>query len=66
VDDWEMSEDVQNGISSLWGQASTETLPEVGDLNGYKSDFLNLFGFGYPEINYLEDINEDVKIDGLV
>jgi enoyl-[acyl-carrier protein] reductase/trans-2-enoyl-CoA reductase (NAD+) len=66
VDAWEMSEDVQNGISSLWGQASTETLPEVGDLNGYKSDFLNLFGFGYPEINYLEDINEDVKIDGLV
>ncbi len=66
VDDWEMSEDVQNGISTLWGQASTETLPEIGDLNGYKSDFLNLFGFGYPEINYLEDINEDVNIDGLV
>lgn len=66
VDDWEMSEDVQNGISTLWGQASTETLPEIGDLNGYKSDFLNLFGFGYPEINYLEDVNEDVNIDGLV
>lgn len=66
VDDWEMSEDVQNGISTLWEQASTETLPEIGDLNGYKSDFLNLFGFGYPEINYLEDINEDVNIDGLV
>jgi enoyl-[acyl-carrier protein] reductase/trans-2-enoyl-CoA reductase (NAD+) len=66
VDDWEMSEDVQNGISTLWGQASTETLPEIGDLNGYKSDFLNLFGFGYPEVNYLEDINEDVNIDGLV
>ena len=66
VDDWEMSEVVQNGISTLWGQASTETLPEIGDLNGYKSDFLNLFGFGYPEVNYLEDINEDVNIDGLV
>lgn len=66
VDDWEMSEDVQKGISTLWEQASTETLPEIGDLNGYKSDFLNLFGFGYPEINYLEDVNEDVNIDGLV
>ncbi len=65
IDDWEMSEDVQQKVTELWEQSTTETLPNIGDLNGYKSDFLNLFGFGFPQINYLEDVNENVDIEGL-
>lgn len=65
VDDWEMREDVQSKVADLWIQATTETLPAIGDLNGYKADFLNLFGFGFPGINYTEAVDENLKMDGL-
>jgi len=65
IDDWEMSEDIQSKVSELWEKATTETLPEIGDLNGYKSDFLNLFGFGFDGIDYTADTNENIEIEGL-
>ena len=65
IDDWEMSEDIQSKVSELWEKATTETLPAIGDLNGYKSDFLNLFGFGFDGIDYSADTNENIEIEGL-
>ena len=65
IDDWEMSEDIQSKVSELWEKATTESLPEIGDLNGYKSDFLNLFGFGFDGIDYTADTNENIEIEGL-
>jgi enoyl-[acyl-carrier protein] reductase/trans-2-enoyl-CoA reductase (NAD+) len=61
-----MRDDVQSKVASLWIESDTDTLPNIGDLPGYKSDFLNLFGFGFDQINYLEDVNEMVDIEGLV
>ncbi|MFM6915446.1 MAG: enoyl-ACP reductase FabV, partial [Aquirufa sp.] len=46
IDDWEMNPEVQKQVAELWKGATTENLPAIGDLAGYKSDFLNLFGFG--------------------
>jgi enoyl-[acyl-carrier protein] reductase / trans-2-enoyl-CoA reductase (NAD+) len=65
IDDWEMREDVQNEIAALWPKASTETLGEIGDLNGYKSDFLNLFGFAVEGVDYAADVNENITIPQL-
>ncbi|MES2558729.1 MAG: enoyl-ACP reductase FabV [Bacteroidota bacterium] len=65
IDDWEMRADVQQEITDLWAQSTTETLPQLGDLNGYKADFLNLFGFGFAAVNYEEDVNENVQMMGL-
>jgi len=65
IDDWEMREDVQEKIKALWEKATTENLSEIGDLNGYKQDFLNLFGFGFEGIDYKADTNELVKIPSI-
>ena len=62
IDDWEMREDVQKQVASLWLEATTETLPSIGDLAGYKQDFLNLFGFGLEGVDYEKDTNELVEI----
>ena len=58
IDDWEMRPDVQERIAKLWLESTTETLVELGDLAGYKQDFLNLFGFGFEGIDYQADVNE--------
>lgn len=66
VDDLEMREDVQSQVAALWLEADTDTLPAVGDLPGYKKDFLNLFGFDVAGVDYDADADEMVQIPGLV
>lgn len=66
VDDWEMRDDVQSEVAKLWEQATTETLPAIGDLAGYKADFLNLFGFAVAGVDYAADTDENVSMPGLV
>jgi enoyl-[acyl-carrier protein] reductase / trans-2-enoyl-CoA reductase (NAD+) len=66
IDDWEMRPNVQAEVAELWDQSTTESLPAIGDLEGYKTDFYNLFGFKVEGINYTEEVNEVVAIPGLV
>ena len=66
IDDWEMREDVQTKVAALWKESTTESLPEIGDLAGYKQDFLNLFGFGFEGVDYLADANEMVQVPSIV
>lgn len=65
IDDWEMRADVQEQVAQLWQQASTESLPEIGDLAGYKHDFLNLFGFDFKGVDYLADTDEMVAVSSI-
>lgn len=65
IDDWEMREDVQAQVSNLWDKATTESLVEIGDLAGYKQDFLNLFGFGFNGVDYDADANELVSVPSI-
>ena len=65
IDDWEMRADVQEKVATLWKQATTETLPQIGDLEGYKQDFLNLFGFGFEGVDYKADTDEMVGVSSI-
>ncbi|TDR25994.1 enoyl-ACP reductase FabV [Flavobacterium cheniae] len=65
IDDWEMRADVQERIAKLWLESTTESLVELGDLAGYKQDFLNLFGFGFDGVDYQADTNEMVMVPSI-
>jgi enoyl-[acyl-carrier protein] reductase/trans-2-enoyl-CoA reductase (NAD+) len=65
IDDWEMRDDVQKQVADLWLQSTTESLTKIGDLAGYKQDFLNLFGFGFDGVDYLADTNELVNVPSI-
>jgi len=65
ADDKELDDDVQRSVQELWPQISTENLYELTDFEGYKSDFLRLFGFGMPNVNYDADVNPEVPIPNL-
>jgi len=66
IDDWELRDDIQAKVETLWKEATTDTLASIGDLEGYRTDFYNLFGFKVDKVNYTEDVNELVEIPGLV
>lgn len=65
IDDWEMRDDVQAQVAALWEQATTETLPQIGDLAGYKEDFLHLFGFDFEGVDYHASAQEVVAIPSI-
>jgi enoyl-[acyl-carrier protein] reductase/trans-2-enoyl-CoA reductase (NAD+) len=52
VDDWEMRPDIQAKVSEIWPQVTTENLAQLTDIAGYRADFLKLFGFGLPGVDY--------------
>jgi len=66
IDDWELRPDIQEKVDALWKEATTENLPLISDMEGYRTDFYNLFGFKVPHVNYTEDVNEMVEVPGLV
>ncbi len=57
IDDWEMREDVQNEVAELWPKVTTENLGELSDIEGYRQEFLKLFGFGLPGVDYEADVD---------
>lgn len=65
VDDWEMRADVQEEVSKLWGQTTTENLEEISDIKGYRDEFFHLFGFNFPEIDYNADANELTSVPSI-
>jgi enoyl-[acyl-carrier protein] reductase/trans-2-enoyl-CoA reductase (NAD+) len=65
IDDWEMRDDVQQKVAALWEKATTENLAEIGDLEGYRKDFYNLFGFDIKGVDYNADANEMVAVESI-
>ena len=65
IDDLEMRSDVQEKVAKLWIQAVTENLAEIGDLEGYRKDFYNLFGFDVAGVEYEAETNEVVHIESI-
>ena len=57
LDDRELRDDVQAIVNERWDQLTQETLSGLADLEGYQSDFLRLFGFGLPGVDYDADVD---------
>ncbi len=57
MDDWELREEVQNKVKELWPQITNENLFELTDYQGYKNEFLKLFGFGFTAIDYNAEVD---------
>jgi len=65
IDDWEMRDDIQEKVAQLWTKATTENLAELGDLEGYRKDFYNLFGFDVEGVDYKSEANEMVQVESI-
>jgi enoyl-[acyl-carrier protein] reductase/trans-2-enoyl-CoA reductase (NAD+) len=63
LDDLEMRDDVQQAMADLWPTVTSKNLDAVTDFAGYQEDFLKLFGFGLPEIDYEVDVDPLVTFD---
>ncbi|HUL52275.1 MAG TPA: enoyl-ACP reductase FabV [Opitutaceae bacterium] len=62
LDDREMHLDVQNRVKEIWPQVSTENLTQLTDIDGYRTEFLKLFGFGVAGVDYEADVDPHVTM----
>jgi len=52
VDEHELEESVQAEVKRRWNLINNENLRDLSDFDGYKNDFLRLFGFGFQGVDY--------------
>ncbi len=60
MDGLELRDAVQDKVKDLWGRVTTATVSQLTDYQGYHDEFLRLFGFGLPGVDY------DAEVDPLV
>ena len=66
LDDLEMKPGTQEAVRRAWDAITTETLPDLADFDGYRTEFLRLFGFEVPGVDYGADVEPMVGIPTLV
>ena len=66
VDNLELQAHIQEAITKKWKIIDDHNLNELADFEGYKAEFMNLFGFNVDGVDYEEDVEVDVKINGLL
>ncbi|QSO54520.1 trans-2-enoyl-CoA reductase family protein [Alicyclobacillus curvatus] len=62
LDDLEMRPEIQDTVMKAWNDINESNLSDLSDLAGYRSDFLQLFGFDIDGVDYEADVNPDVPM----
>ena len=62
----ELDPAVQDEVAQLWEQIDTDNLHQLSDFDGYRREFLQLFGFEVDGVDYDADVNPKVDIPNLV
>ena len=62
----ELDPEVQAEVGALWEQISTDNLRDLSDFDGYREEFLQLFGFEVPGVDYDADVDSVMPIPQLI
>jgi enoyl-[acyl-carrier protein] reductase / trans-2-enoyl-CoA reductase (NAD+) len=62
----ELAPAVQQAVAERWQRITTETIGELSDFEGYKTGFLQLFGFEVAGVDYAADVDPVVPIPELL
>lgn len=63
MDEKELAASVQDSVGDLWPQVTEDNLFELTDYQGYRDEFLKLFGFGVKGVDYDAELSPLVDTD---
>ncbi|MBO1518525.1 enoyl-ACP reductase FabV [Oceanisphaera pacifica] len=63
LDDWELRDAVQDACREIWSQVKDDNIYQLTDYQGYKDEFLRLFGFGIDGVDYDADVDPVVDFE---
>jgi len=62
LDDWELAPAVQEEVTKLWHELTTDNIYELTDLHSYRREFFQLFGFETDGVDYEAETDPDVTV----
>lgn len=65
IDDLEMQPDIQEKVKEIWAQVTTDNLMQLTDIEGYRRDFNQLFGFDVEGVEYEQEVDPHVRIESI-
>ena len=65
LDDYEMADAVQAAVRERWEQVTEQGYRQILDVEGYQREFLRLFGFGMPGVDYGAEVDPEVAIPSI-
>ncbi|MDG1066713.1 MAG: trans-2-enoyl-CoA reductase family protein [Luminiphilus sp.] len=66
ADNLELNPEVQAEVAEIWEKINTDNLKALSDFDGYRQEFLQLFGFEVDGVDYEADVNPEVPIAQVV
>ncbi|WEK54470.1 MAG: trans-2-enoyl-CoA reductase family protein [Candidatus Cohnella colombiensis] len=60
IDDWELRDDVQAEVTEIWNAITSDNIDQLTDLDGYRREFFQLFGFETEGVDYEADVDPNV------
>ncbi|MCL6637744.1 MAG: trans-2-enoyl-CoA reductase family protein, partial [Alicyclobacillus sp.] len=57
LDERELRSDVQEAVLSAWSAVNSDNLHRLADIEGYRREFLRLFGFAFDSVDYTADVD---------
>ncbi len=62
----ELDPAIQGAVAALWDEIGTDNLKELSDFEGYRREFLQLFGFEMDGVDYDADVDPVAPIADMV
>ena len=66
MDAKELEASVQQAVEEMWPQVTDDNVRQMTDVQGYKDEFLRLFGFGLDGVDYAAETDPGKMIGDLV
>jgi len=66
VNEKEVTPEVQQEVAALWPQVTTENLNDISDFRGFRTEFMQLFGFNVEGVDYDAEVDPNVALNNLL
>ncbi len=65
LDDLELRADVQSEVQAIWQEIQTDNLDDLSDIDGFRTEFYQLFGFAVDGLDYAADVDINVTVPSI-
>lgn len=57
LDNYELLKEVQDYVSENWTKFNSDTMDRLADFEGYRRDFMQIYGFDFENVDYDKDVS---------
>ena len=55
-------EEIQDYVSENWAKFNTDNMDRIADFEGYRRDFMQIYGFDFEDVDYDKDVSPESEM----